>query len=134
MKAVFYRPLGFLFLGLAVLGVFLPVLPATPFLLVAAWFFARSSERWHQWLLRSELFGPMLTNWERNQCVSARNKTFAIFSMLIAGSATLIFALDGGYTRIMTAGLLIVGGTVVLSLPTCPGDVLPENVDERSGL
>ena len=62
----FYKPLGFLFLALGLLEMTCRVLPSTPFILLAAWFFARSSEYWHRRLLDSQLFGPMILNWERN--------------------------------------------------------------------
>ncbi len=120
MKTVVYRVLGFLFLGLAILGIFLPVLPGTPFLLVSAWLFARSSERWHQWLLQSELFGPMIHNWEDNRCIARRTKMYAVGSMMVAGSATLAFALDTFPLRLITGSLMLVGAVIVLSLPTCP--------------
>ena len=67
MKRAIYKPLGILFLALGVAGVVLPVLPTTPFVLLAAWFFARSSEKWYQWLLNSELFGPAIANWEEKR-------------------------------------------------------------------
>ena len=114
-----YKPLGFLFLGLALLGVFLPVLPGTPFALLAAWFFARSSERWHQWLLHSDLFGPTLQSWERERCIPCRVKIVAISSMLVAGSASIFLALDAGWMRWMTAGLMLAGAATVLSIRTC---------------
>ena len=67
MKRVIYKPAGLLFLALGAAGIVLPILPTTPFILLAAWCFARSSERWHQRLLASELFGPIIDNWERNR-------------------------------------------------------------------
>ena len=66
------RLLGFLFLGLALLGVFLPLLPTTPFVLVAAACFAQSSERMHRWILTNRTFGPMVRDWEEKRCVSCR--------------------------------------------------------------
>ncbi|MEM1152983.1 MAG: YbaN family protein [Pseudomonadota bacterium] len=119
MKTSLYKPLGFLFLALGVLGIALPLLPTTPFVLLAAWFFARSSERWHQRLLDSDMFGPMIRNWEQNRCVSCRSKIVAIVSMLAVGGASMIFALDSAVLRLATAALLAVGCATLLLLKTC---------------
>lgn len=131
LKTGLYKPLGFLFLGLAILGVFLPVLPSTPFLLLSAWFFARSSEKWHKWLLNSDLFGPMLRNWEERRCISLRTKVVAMVMMIFAGTGSILFALDDLYMRIFAGVLLMIGAITILSLKTCPADVTS---DEQSSL
>ena len=122
MKKSFYKPLGFLFLGLASLGVVLPLLPTTPFLLLSAWFFARSSERWHQWLLNSELFGPMINNWEQERCITLRTKWLAILSMALVGGTSLFFAIDSLTMRLVGFGLMAIGCITVLSIKTCDCD------------
>ena len=114
-----YKPLGLTFLALGAAGLVLPVLPTTPFVLLAAWFFARSSEQWHQRLLQSELFGPMIRNWEERRCVSGRAKLVGIGSMLVAGSASIIFALSNPWARLGTAALMLVGAATLASIPTC---------------
>lgn len=119
MKRTLYKPLGFVFLGLAILGVLLPLLPGTPFLLLSAWFFARSSEKWHQRLLAHELTGPMIRNWEEKRCMSRRAKQVAIVSMLLAGGASVIFAVDQTWLRITGVILLAIGTATVLSIKTC---------------
>lgn len=121
MKRTVYKPLGFLFLGLGLLGIPLPVLPSTPFILLAAWFFARSSERWHAWLLSSELFGPMIRNWESSRCISLRTKIAALVMMLIAGGVSIGFALEDTNLRVGTGILLAIGCATVLSIRTCSG-------------
>jgi len=119
LKKTVYRPLGFLFLALGLLGIPLPVLPSTPFILLAAWFFARSSPRWHDWLLSSELFGPMIRNWEDSRCLSCRTKAVALSSMLVAGSASILFALEHNGLRLFTGLLMATGCATILLINTC---------------
>jgi uncharacterized membrane protein YbaN (DUF454 family) len=120
LKSTLYKPLGFLFLALGLLGIPLPVLPSTPFILLSAWFFARSSDKWHQRLLNSELFGPMIHNWESNRCISRRSKAVAVLAMLVAGGTSIGLAIQSMEMRLLTAALLAIGCTTVLSIKTCP--------------
>ena len=122
MRNTAYKSLGFLFLGLAILGVILPVLPATPFLLLSAWFFSRSSEKWHQWLLRSELFGPIIRNWETNRCVARRTKVVSIALMLGMGGTSVLFAVDDSRIKLAAFALMAIGCVTLLSIKTCPED------------
>jgi uncharacterized membrane protein YbaN (DUF454 family) len=111
--------LGFLFVALAGLGFILPVLPGTPFLLLAAWCFARSSEKWHQWLLDSEFFGPVIQSWEKNHCISLRTKIVAMISMLLVGGASIAFGVDELWLKGLAAILIATGTVTVLSIKTC---------------
>lgn len=70
--------------GLGVAGAFLPVLPTTPFLLLAVWLFARSSPRLEQWLLSHPTFGQSLTNWQREGAISRRAKISAVSLMVLS--------------------------------------------------
>jgi uncharacterized membrane protein YbaN (DUF454 family) len=113
------RALGFVFLGIALVGVFLPLLPTTPFVLVAAGCFARSSERWHQWLLGNPTFGPMIRNWEQRRCVSCRVKLIALSSMIVVGGISIGLALDTLAARTAGGALILLGMVTVLLLRTC---------------
>jgi uncharacterized protein len=81
---------GFLALALGIAGIVLPVLPTTPFMLLAAACFARSSPRFHQWLLRHRTFGPIVSEWERHRAIPYRTKIWGIvlMSMTLAASIT----------------------------------------------
>jgi uncharacterized membrane protein YbaN (DUF454 family) len=113
------RLLGFVFLGLGLVGVFLPLLPTTPFVLLAAACFAQSSERMHRWILANETFGPMVRDWEQNRCVSCRVKVIAIASMVVVGGFSIFLALDTMAWRLVGGALLLTGSLVVLGLKTC---------------
>jgi uncharacterized protein len=60
VKSRIYIAAGFVCIGLGVLGIPLPVLPTTPFLLLAAYFFARGSQRWHSWLMNHPTLSPFI--------------------------------------------------------------------------
>lgn len=113
------RLLGFIFLGIAVLGVFLPLLPTTPFVLLAAGCFAQSSEKMHKWILANGTFGPMVRDWEEKRCVSCRVKVIAITSMVVVGGLSIFLALETAAWRIAGAVLLLIGSLVVGRLKTC---------------
>jgi len=69
---------GFLFVGLGVVGIVVPLLPTTPFLLLAAACFARSSERFYRWLLGNRLFGAYVRDYREGRGVPARVKIFSV--------------------------------------------------------
>ena len=74
--------IGVVLLGLGGLGIFLPLLPTTPFILVSAFAFAKSSERLHQWLLTHDVFGPLIDNWQRHGAIGRRTKVVSLLSMV----------------------------------------------------
>ena len=70
--------LGLLFTGLGIVGAFLPVMPTTVFLLVAAFFFARSSPKFYNWLLNNRAFGPLIRDWRAGLGLPLRAKVLAV--------------------------------------------------------
>ena len=114
------RLLGFASIAIAVLGLFLPLLPTTPFVLLAAACFARSSEKWHRWMLANETFGPMIRNWERHRCISLRAKLIAILSMAGVGGYSVFVAIESTWLRVAGAALIVTGLIVIGRLRTCP--------------
>lgn len=81
---------GLLFLALAVLGILLPLLPTTPFLLLSAACLARSSDPLHQWLLRHPRLGPFIQDWEREKAIRPSAKRTATLLIVFTGSMTLV--------------------------------------------
>ncbi|ADE15208.1 protein of unknown function DUF454 [Nitrosococcus halophilus Nc 4] len=102
----FYKILGFVFTGLATMGVILPLLPTTPFLLLAAGCFARSSPRLHQMLIENATFGPMIKNWHEHRAIPLRAKIIAILSLIFFGGYSVIFAIENTILKIL--GTLII--------------------------
>jgi uncharacterized membrane protein YbaN (DUF454 family) len=75
---------AYLFLGLAIIGVVVPGLPTVPFLLLAAWFSARGSERLHKWLYEHPRLGRILIDWETQKAVSRKSKVIAVLMLLLS--------------------------------------------------
>ncbi|MDH3789885.1 MAG: YbaN family protein [Xanthomonadales bacterium] len=116
-----FRWFGFVFLGLGTLGIVLPLLPTTPFVLLSAACFARSSERWHRWLLANETFGPMIRNWEEHRCISCRVKIISILTMVLVGGYSVLFAVEHVGLKIAGGVLLLIGFSFILLIRTCNG-------------
>ncbi len=76
---------------LAVLGVFLPLLPATPLFIAAAACFARAYRPLHQWMLGQRWLGPMLREWYRHRSLPYRTKLIAILTMLVSFGVSITF-------------------------------------------
>lgn len=106
------RLLGAVAVGLALIGIVLPVLPTTPFLLVATWAFARSSPRLDAWLHAHPRLGPPLAAWETRRAIPRRAKALAGVSlpaswlMLSFGGASSAVLVGAGAVM-LTAGLWI---------------------------
>lgn len=111
--------LGVLFLALGAVGAVLPLLPTTPFVLLAAGCFARSSPRMHAWLLQSTLFGPVLRNWEQNRCMPRNARRVSLAMMIGVGSCSVIFFVPGLWLKGVGILLIATGCIVVLRIPVC---------------
>ena len=116
---ILFRSLGFIFVGIAALGMFVPLLPTTPFVLLAAGCFAKSSDKWHQWLLSSKTFGPIIKNWRENRCISYSTKIVAISSIILFGGYSIFFAVDNLYLKLLGLFLFAWGFSYVCRLKTC---------------
>lgn len=112
-----YLAVGSLSAALGLVGIFVPLLPTTVFLLVAAWAFARSSPRLHRALLDHPRLGPPIQRWQSQRCVSRRGKALAVTSM--AGSFLVSAHLLNG-SPLAVAGVGAVLAIVALYLATRP--------------
>ena len=112
--------LGCTSVGLGVIGAFLPLLPTTVFLIIAAWAFARSSPRLHGALLEHPTLGPPIRRWQTHRCLSRRAKRASV------GAIALSFAFSAVILRespLMLLGLALVltgVGAYLFTRPNCP--------------
>ncbi len=113
-----YIALGLIFVGFGYLGAVLPVLPTTPFLLVASFCFARSSPRLHRWLRRTPYFGHLIRDWEEHRGIRPRVKAFAITLVLLVVGSTILFTSAPHWAKWCAAGLACCGISVILFVPT----------------
>lgn len=112
-----YKLAGFAALGLGIAGIFLPLLPTTPFALVAAYFFSKSSPKWHSFLINHKIFGPLILDWQKYGRISIRAKVLSV-SMIILFISYPIFFLSFHWGLKLTAILSVIGViTFILSRP-----------------
>lgn len=108
--------LGFAFVALGAAGAFLPVLPTTPFLLLAAACFVRSSPRFHARLLANRTFGPYLRQWQEDRTVPLHAKRKA-YTVVVLTFALSIYFVDATWLRLT---LVAIGGALLLFLRWLP--------------
>lgn len=108
--------LGLLAVALAIVGAVLPLLPTVPFLLLASFFFARSSERLHGWLLSHPTFGPVIEDWNRSGAIRPAAKKLATLSIVFVFTLSLAMRVSTTVLGIQAAVL----GLVLLFIWTRP--------------
>lgn len=104
---------GFVCLALGAIGIALPLLPTTPFVLVAAVAFARSSDRLHAWLVNHDVFGSLIDNWHRYGAISRRAKVVSVVSMAAVLLVSLAMAAP---TAVIVVQLVVLGGAALFIL------------------
>lgn len=90
---------------LGIVGIFLPLLPTTPFMLLAAACFARSSRRFHDWLLANRTFGPLIAEWEKHRSIPRRTKLTAIGLMSLTLAVSIVFFVEPRWLQGMLAAI-----------------------------
>lgn len=115
---LWYLGAGHVSVGLAVLGAFLPLLPCTPFLLLAATCYARGSVRFYNWLLNHRLFGPMIRNWREDRSVALPHKVMAISMIAVSVGTTVVFFMPHIAGKILLSVLGVAWTVVMLRIPT----------------
>lgn len=114
----FYFLLAWLFFSVGAIGVVLPVLPTTPFMILALWAFTKSSKRFHDWLYHHPLFGPFLQKWQEHHVIPLPAKILSV-SMMSASFAYLVFFRQlNTYLLLLVAVLMLFGMWFILTKPS----------------
>jgi uncharacterized membrane protein YbaN (DUF454 family) len=117
-RRLVYFGLGWFFFGLGVLGAILPVLPTTPFMLLAAWGFSRSSPRFERWLLEHRWFGPSIVRWRAHRVVPLRVKLVSYSTMLVTFSLSLASGRLSWWALVGQGALMAYGAWFLARLPS----------------
>lgn len=110
--------LGFFSLGLGVIGIFLPLMPTTPFLILAASCFYRSSERFHSWLLNQRYFGRHIRNYQEHRAIELRTKWLTIITLWLSFGFSICLFWKTVYIPIILIVVVSVVSWHVLKLKT----------------
>lgn len=86
MKKNIFLGIGWISLIVGTIGIFLPILPTTPFLLLSAYCFQKSSERFHNWMIQSPIFGKYIQDYQEKKGIRLRNKIISISFMAVGMS------------------------------------------------
>ncbi len=115
---ILYNIVGTVSLALGIIGIFLPILPTTPFILLSAYCYYRGSKRFHDWLINHPQLGPIVEEYGDGDGMTKQSKRKALIMTWTAVTLTVIFLLDTLATRALVIGLALVGTYVILRLKT----------------
>lgn len=124
-----YFAAGWTCLILGTIGVVLPVLPTTPFVLLAAWCFSKSSKRLHGWLLAHKTFGPYIVAWEQHRVIPLHAKIMATSMIVLVVAYMLLFSSAPTWAKVLAISLILWGQIYVWTKPSRPA--LESGVAER---
>ncbi len=118
VKKVILISIGTLFVGIGLIGIIVPILPTTPFLLVAAALYAKSSQKFYNWLINNRFFGKYIKNYREGKGIPLRVKIFAISLLWITITCSAIFAVDIIYVKIILFAVAVAGTFYIVRIKT----------------
>jgi uncharacterized protein len=122
---IFFISAGTICLFLGILGIFVPGLPTTPFLLLTAGLYARGNDRMYRWLVNNSFFGSYITQWQKTRGLTLRTKIKSVVLMCLMVSVSVIFMIDSTVVRIIVilsglTGILVMGFIIPTSKNKLP--------------
>ncbi|MBP7732521.1 MAG: YbaN family protein [Caldisericia bacterium] len=115
MLRFFLVVVGWLFLGLGIIGIFVPVLPTTPFVLLSAACFLRSSSKLHLWLTNHKVFGGIIVSYIKDKSVSKQTKIIALALLWLSIGFSAVFLTSSIYVRLLLM-FIAIGVSIHLAL------------------
>ena len=113
---------GTMFLIIGVIGIILPLLPTTPFLLLAAVCYARSSERWYNWLIYNRWFGSYIRNWHEGKGIPMRTKIMSVMFLIMTIGYSAAFVVPFFIGKVALILIAVCVSVHILSFPTLEPD------------
>ncbi len=118
VKRLLYGAVGISAFVLGVVGIFLPVLPTVPFMLVALWAFSNSSQRLHDAIYHHPRFGRAVREWKRHGAIPPGSKAVALTAMSLSGAWLLLFSGASAWLQVPALAFIGYGAWFVLTRPT----------------
>jgi hypothetical protein len=115
MLRPFLFAFGWVFFALGVIGAFLPILPTTPFLLLAALCFSKSSPRFHRWLLEMPVFGAAVKDWQERRVIRTRAKLLCASMLLVSLAIIWTRPTPSLYIKLPVTLIIVSVGTFVVT-------------------
>jgi uncharacterized membrane protein YbaN (DUF454 family) len=120
--------LGWLWVAIAFIGVVVPGIPTTGPILLAAFLFSKSSDRFDNWLLTNPVFGGIVRDWRAGNGFSVRAKTVAVIAILLSFGITTMWVITAPYARVAMWLLAAAIATYVVTRPTKTEELAPEHI------
>jgi uncharacterized protein len=111
---------GWISIACGVIGIFLPIMPTVPFLLLAAACFAKSSERFHRWLMDHNHLGPLLHDYLKGAGIPLRAKLMALSMIWVSFPTSVVLFAEALWLKVLLIAAAVAVSSYLLSLPTAP--------------
>lgn len=123
--------IGLIALGVGIIGIFVPLVPTTPFLLLAAACFVRSSDHLYQWLIHHRWFGSYIRNYREHRAMTLRAKVFVLALMWGVTGYTALIVVTNDWIRVLLAIIASIVTLHLLRLKTVTGELTPQSESAR---
>lgn len=118
IRKISFIILGLISLFLGIIGIFVPILPTTPFLLLTAFLFSKSSDKLHFWLLHNKLFGRYIRNYQSGKGIPLPTKISAVLMLWLGILSSVIFCIDSNFVKSILIFIAIFVSVHILGNPT----------------